>query len=223
MLTAGVADRMGLQWKLRPATVHSSSDVDSIRVPIVMDADDTVMTAVSMVGAVAIGARVYIMRVPPAGNYIVGYLGTNLSRPGDLMATPIETSSDGTPTAGGTTEIIDSVLGEYTFEAQEGVRYKLYLNPIALNQSVAGDRYAISLHYTIDDTAVGIGDLLAGGIYIANQGAGNNGADSHVLITSIMPGAATVRVAASTQRINGTGIATPKYFRQIWAEAMGNI
>lgn len=65
------AQRLGLTWGIQLATVTSSN-------PIRVRFDsDTVTLAVadgitSMIGTVYAGQRVYVMSVPPAGNYIVG-------------------------------------------------------------------------------------------------------------------------------------------------------
>jgi hypothetical protein len=65
------AARMGLQWQLSMATVSDSSDVGNVIV--IFDGDETARTVgvISMIGQPA-SDRVYVMTVPPAGNYIIG-------------------------------------------------------------------------------------------------------------------------------------------------------
>ena len=64
------ADRLGLKWDLKPATV---SQVEPV-VTVVYDGDTTPITAVSMIGNVSIDQRVYVIFVPPSGNFIIGRL-----------------------------------------------------------------------------------------------------------------------------------------------------
>lgn len=230
MLTAGLADRMGIHWKLRPATVHSPSaaDIGSIRVPVVMDADNTVMHAVSMIGALAAGSRVYVIRIPPAGNFIVGYLGTALSRPGDLMATPVTTSSNGTITSG-TTDTIDAVLGPATFIALPGVRYKTTFVGRAGSMSVATDRFFLSYHYTTDGTSPTNADPTfgAGLRYVLGQAATIGAGVCYIGTFIPVPAggglSAEVNVSTSWQRSLGTGTLTPTGDCELFVEAMGLI
>ena len=64
------AQRLGLTWDLKMATVKDGS-----LAPLVLaqyDNDGVTISMVSMIGALAEGARVYALEVPPAGNFIVG-------------------------------------------------------------------------------------------------------------------------------------------------------
>lgn len=77
------AKRLGLSWDLTMATVldgFPGSDVSAV-----FDADAETNTPtqglISMIGAVAPGARVYVVQIPPAGNYIVG-----MAQPGRFYA-----------------------------------------------------------------------------------------------------------------------------------------
>ncbi len=67
------ADRLGLTWGLRPATVTSADPVQAR-----YDGDSEAIGMVSMVGVVAVGQRVYAIRVPPSGNYIAGVVADPL-------------------------------------------------------------------------------------------------------------------------------------------------
>ncbi|HET6482261.1 MAG TPA: hypothetical protein VFG35_19820 [Actinoplanes sp.] len=71
------AQRLGLTWQLRPATVVSGPNpATANRVTIVMDGDvgstPAPIEAVSMIGPLAFGMRVYVIISPPAGNHVVG-------------------------------------------------------------------------------------------------------------------------------------------------------
>ncbi|MEH1014595.1 hypothetical protein V6U90_15975 [Micromonospora sp. CPCC 206060] len=65
---------MGLTWRLRPATVVSVAGDGTVRV--LHDGDNVPIRVVSMVGPVAVRARVMVLATPPAGNHIVGWAGT---------------------------------------------------------------------------------------------------------------------------------------------------
>lgn len=67
------ARRTGLTWRLRPATVTSVNPDGAIRVRF--DGDDQPIRVVSMVGPVAVEARVMVVTTPPSGNHIVGWAG----------------------------------------------------------------------------------------------------------------------------------------------------
>jgi hypothetical protein len=67
------ADRLGLIWKRRPATITSAA---SGAVTGVLDADSEPIALIPMVGSVYVGQRVYVDIVPPSGNFIVGSVGS---------------------------------------------------------------------------------------------------------------------------------------------------
>jgi len=62
------AQRLGLTWDLRPATV---GNIDPLQVTV--DADSIPINATSMVGALVTGLRVYVLLIPPSGVFIVGF------------------------------------------------------------------------------------------------------------------------------------------------------
>lgn len=67
------AFRLGLTWLLDQATVGVGGSGPT---PTVMIDGDTVpIPAVSMVGRVADGQRVFVFRIPPSGVYVVGRVG----------------------------------------------------------------------------------------------------------------------------------------------------
>lgn len=68
--TQANAAALGLQWGLRPATVSSANFNDDIQV--VMDGDTQAIPAISLIGAVYADSRVWVLQIPPSGNYIVG-------------------------------------------------------------------------------------------------------------------------------------------------------
>lgn len=64
------AQRLGLVWTLRRATVDAGISGDFVTAKY--DGDEAAITMVTMIGALAKGTRVYAIGVPPAGNYVVG-------------------------------------------------------------------------------------------------------------------------------------------------------
>jgi hypothetical protein len=65
------AQNLGLQWQIRPGTVSSVTENGPVNVFV--DGDNNVATpAISLIGAVSASARVWVLQVPPSGNYIIG-------------------------------------------------------------------------------------------------------------------------------------------------------
>lgn len=67
---------LGLTWSLRLATVATAqglADLNAQLVTVTMDGDTVPMSVDNLTGsAVAAGARVAVLQVPPAGNFIIG-------------------------------------------------------------------------------------------------------------------------------------------------------
>ncbi|MFI7430754.1 hypothetical protein ACIBPB_27540 [Micromonospora sp. NPDC049836] len=68
------AVRLGLTWRLRPATVTSVAGDGTIRA--LHDGDSQAIRVTSMIGAVPVRSRVMVLKSPPAGNHIVGLVGS---------------------------------------------------------------------------------------------------------------------------------------------------
>lgn len=91
------ANRLGLTWDLRPATI---SQVDSTTgITVTVDGDATPIGATSMVGGVVQGQRVYVLLIPPGGVFIVGWAGT------ERIGAIIQRSVFTVPSGGGATPI----------------------------------------------------------------------------------------------------------------------
>lgn len=67
------AEELGLVWKLVPATVSTPAAGGVMRV--VLDGDTVPIDAVTMIGRLPVGGRVFVILSPPAGVHIVGFLG----------------------------------------------------------------------------------------------------------------------------------------------------
>lgn len=68
------ANRLGLTWQLRLATVVDGADTSAVIA--LYDSDSVNISMVSMIGALLTGMRVYVLQIPPAGNFIVGLITT---------------------------------------------------------------------------------------------------------------------------------------------------
>lgn len=64
------AGRLGLIWQLRTATVTKTT----APIALLFDGDTVSVNSgiSSMIGALTLNWRVYVMMIPPAGQYIVG-------------------------------------------------------------------------------------------------------------------------------------------------------
>lgn len=77
-----LADRLGLTWGLRPGTVVSVVSPYTPRdASVRMDGDDGGISVVSLINDLAVGDRVMVVRVPPAGEYAIGRLNAASSSP----------------------------------------------------------------------------------------------------------------------------------------------
>lgn len=65
------AKRLGLVWTLQNGTVTATAPNTQVQ----MDGDVVSIHVASMIGPVGLGLRVYVIQVPPAGNFVVGYIG----------------------------------------------------------------------------------------------------------------------------------------------------
>lgn len=83
------APRLGLSWQLRAATVTNTSPLTAI-----YDGDSTGISMTSMVGDITIGQRIYAIFVPPSGNFVVGFPGTNPTTPYKARNTLTTASAD---------------------------------------------------------------------------------------------------------------------------------
>lgn len=75
------AARLGLVWRIIPASVVGRGMTDPMATNVVLDGDTNSGRAVSMVGALRSGQRVWCVQVPPAGMYVMGVIGPNVAIP----------------------------------------------------------------------------------------------------------------------------------------------
>lgn len=115
------AKRLGLIWDLRPGTVtNTSASTFGAYEPIVVMDGDVVTAAiptVSLVGPLAVNMRVMVMRVPPAGNYVIGNLSVAAIKRYEIGAL----ANHGT-----TITTVETLLETFTnFTALPGAAYRI--------------------------------------------------------------------------------------------------
>ena len=141
------AGRLGLTWSLRIGTVTEATSINSMLV--LLDADTQSIAVVSMIGGVAVDDRVYVISVPPAGNFAVG--AVSRFYPGQRIATSIVTS----PSAGFTTTEVQ--LMTVVAALVEGFRYKIVFDP-AFDITVSGVVRSVIREDTVSGTILQIRD-----------------------------------------------------------------
>lgn len=93
------ADRLGLVWQLRLATVQAAPVATTDAATIIIDADTEPIQAKSMVGPLQVGMRVWVITSPPAGNHIVGLVDGKPTRLGKAVGIAYNLSSGSTTSA----------------------------------------------------------------------------------------------------------------------------
>lgn len=121
------AFRLGLTWRLRMGTV-TLVNADG-RVEVRLDGDSVSIPVTSMIGSMNVDDRVYVITIPPAGNFVVGAVTQLLS--GQRIATTTET----TISAGFTAE---TIINTVTAALISGRTYAIGLFT-GITSTVAGD------------------------------------------------------------------------------------
>lgn len=106
------AERLGLVWKRRPATIVAPQSDDPTGVTAVMDGDTVPINVYSLIGIPVVGARVMCDIVPPSGIYVVGYVGPT---PSNLLGGKLYVTS-GAKVAVAAAEVIPN---DYTITVTE--------------------------------------------------------------------------------------------------------
>lgn len=88
-----LAEPLGLAWQMRLAVVVNGDTPSDVQIIFDGDAVDSAaaVRGQSMIGPLATGARVHVMSVPPAGQYVVGYLTSS-----ELPQEEFQTANDTT-------------------------------------------------------------------------------------------------------------------------------
>lgn len=180
------AGRLGLIWNLRIGTVTAVTSINSIQVRL--DGDTDPISVVSMMGTLFTGVRVYVISVPPAGNFAVG--AVSRIYPGLRLATATRDTSSAAFTA-------ETVTDTVTASLIEGRTYTV--NSFTLARStVAADRDLVRVR---EDSISGT-LLRSFNIFIQATGA-DFGFYSEVLYTAVATGDKTFVLSGA--RASGTG------------------
>lgn len=159
------ASRLGLTWQLTFGTVTEAATKAPASVTVLPDGPDAAtVPAVNLAGPVAVGGRVALLTIPPAGYYLISSVVGD--GPRGIMATPVNTTSNGTSTAANTTEVRDAVLGDYEFIAEQGRLYEVVYNGLRANAAVIPARFVARIRDggtstpTTGDTLLAEGQVL---------------------------------------------------------------
>lgn len=149
------ADQLGLVWRLVPGTVDQPGDDGVMRV--VLDGDTVAIDAVTMIGRLPVGARVFTILSPPAGVHVVGFLGYDFppAVPGEAIGRPrmitnaadfARTSATVAPVTGMSFTVVPNGVYEVRLRASFG-------GPVATDAKVnwtipsgGMERYAAGVH-----------------------------------------------------------------------------
>lgn len=151
----------------------------------------------------------------------------------NLGAVPISTVTNGTATVG-TTDTIDSVLGNYQFTAISGRRYRVVMTGLMGNGSVAADVFAIRVR---DSGSASTPTTSSTAVLDTAWTPTTTGSPGRQLIpmedTFIAGSSGTHTLAFFAQRSSGTGIFTPVSpnsfggsvtgARKLWVEDCGSV
>jgi hypothetical protein len=149
---AAAAAPLGLAWQMRVGTVFDGLDPAAVKIQLDGDQTGITVNATSMVGQLIGGERVYVIEVPPAGQYVVGRMFGNERW---LDAAVVDTTGTLATTSAGT-ELNVSYFALTVPGWQSGKVYMCEAQ-LSLSFSVVTDTFAVRIRR---DTAL-TGDLLA--------------------------------------------------------------
>lgn len=199
----GNADRLGLTWQLRPATIQSAlTPSGSSAVTVVIDGDTSRVSATSMIGSTYPGQRVYVIIVPPGGVFIVG-----------VVALPAFNSLDsqvftGGTIAGSTGTEVAIASGSYTgrnepnFNFAAGLVYQMTLVTGAFPSTATNSITSVRIRKgsgTISGTQYAYWQ-------VPLNSAENGNVGSHTQIAWVKnagAGSVSTKLSITNQRING--------------------
>ncbi|MFG1660733.1 hypothetical protein ACGFIY_29770 [Micromonospora chersina] len=190
------ATRLGLTWRLRPATVVSVASDGTIRV--LHDGDKVPVRVKSMVGPVAVRSRVMVVKTPPAGNHIVGWVGP----PAGPMGVIASVERSGGSTASATAQPVLRLDG---VPVKAGRRYTVRTSALLIFSSVAGDAGSARISFTTTGapaTTASTMLTLWNSSAIVTTGDGSGAVLSQDYVPSVDQ---ELSVLLYSQRIQGTG------------------
>jgi hypothetical protein len=149
-----------------------------------------------------------------------------------LPTAPISTAANGTATSG-TTDTIDTVLGNYQFTAIAGRRYRVTLANLVCNSDTANVAYSLRVRDSGSAaTPTTASTAVIDTAWQDNVGTGSSGRDMLTLTDTFIAGAGgTHTLAFFAQRPGASGIFTPispasvagTGSRKLWVEDLGTV
>lgn len=141
------ASRLGLTWRLRLGTVVDNAGNGTDFFAVRLDGDEQTIPVTSMIGAQAVDTRVYVISIPPAGNYAIGWVTGDVPRyPGTRIATTI--ISVDSP---GFTNAAEVIIASVTAPLIEALTYKIWFWG-GLMSTTTGDELQLRIR---EDNAAG--------------------------------------------------------------------
>lgn len=210
--------RLGLTWRLRPATVAINPTIPyTANTLATYDGDTSPIRMISLVGPIQNGARVMAVYVPPQGNYIIGFAGTSKLPALGVVSNVATTSSNGTITSS-TTETHDVVTGDVTFNSLgPGRRYRVVYAGVIINTS-SSTIPNLRLRYAKDAPPTSSSDLIISWPKVTT--AGGPGQESIIAAyTFTVPSPGMYYVGTFLQV--GTGTAQALGQRELYVEDVG--
>lgn len=185
------AARLGLTWNLSIGTVTEATSSNSLLV--LLDSDSEPIAVVSMVGLMSVDTRVYVITVPPSGNFAVGVVSRLY--PGQRIATTTVTTDSATFTTAETS------LATVTASLVTGRTYRIVWVP-AFQITVDSVIRATIREDTISGTILNLRDVWI------DSGGTATGLEVEVLYTAVATGDKTfvgsgdVLAGAGTANLN---------------------
>lgn len=152
------AKRLGLTWTLRPATV-GQDNLDGGRVVAVFDGDTERLTMTSLVGALLENDRVYVMIIPPSGNYIVGHAGNpsvlRLTSVTDASATSTNHALQIGPTEGQNTRMDANEISSFNNGANATLNFQPDGGLVQINATTEDQGLLVNGDVELDSASTG--------------------------------------------------------------------
>jgi hypothetical protein len=202
---------------LRLATVIEVTSDDVLLVTL--DGDTVNISAFSMVGPIPVGTRVYVISLPPAGNYVVGFVSTTRT---ELLRHVTHYQDTASTTASGTFANLTNLAGVAFVAPFSGIVTILYSAQLA-NSAINGISILAPRVGTGDTVGAGTDVLVAdsdNGITFQEHGIASRilRAGAHYTLSGLTPGddynvsmqgAIATAGTATFQRIQTTVIPSP--------------
>ncbi len=190
------ANKLGLIWRIGTGTVLGGLGSSVL---VSMDGDNASISSIpvtTMIGVPAVGTRVFVISVPPNGNYLIGTAGP-------LVGSAIARASRGSSSTAASGS--QGVLRLDDVPLKAGRIYEITTSTVIVTSSVAGDRVTARLTATLDGTTATTGSALYAIYNSAAIGAAGDGESGVVSFFHAPTTDETLSVLLMTARLSGTG------------------